>query len=140
MTGEDISAYSGKTPDNVVRALEEKYEARSEDAKSTKSKMKHTVKQVLECVQLLGGLAASGASVVFGPATCCMNAVSILIEAPKKIAAVYEGIGLLLEEVSHVLALFRIYRNYTKLDPELSKGTHNLMLTLIKICGMSTRM
>ena len=89
---------------------------------------------------MLGGLAAEGASIVFGPATLCFNAISFLIDVPGRIAAVYEGIGNLFEEVSHVLVLFHIYGNYKKLDPELKDGTHKLMVSFVGICGLSIKM
>jgi hypothetical protein len=95
---------------------------------------------VLNCIQLLGGIAAQGASIVFGPATLCFNAISFLIDIPKTVASVYEGIESLFTEISHVLGLFKIYNSYVQFDPALREGTHRLMISIVRICGLSIKM
>ncbi|EXJ54057.1 hypothetical protein A1O7_09394 [Cladophialophora yegresii CBS 114405] len=126
-----------KRLDDVLAELDKKYRAPEDTGK--KAKFRATVAQVLSCIQLLGGLAAEGASIVFGPATLCFNAISFLIDVPGKIASVYEGVGSLFEEISHFLVLFKIYGHYTTLDPELRDGIHKLMMSMIRICGLSIK-
>jgi len=140
MTRKNLRADPEKRLEDVLQELERKYQPETSEERSTKAKVGDTIGKVLSCVQLLGGLASQGASIVFGPATLCFNAISFLIDVPGKIAKVYEGVGNLFEEVSHFLVLFRIYGNYTKLDPELRDGTHKLMISLVKICGLSIKM
>lgn len=140
MTRKNLRADPEKRLEDVLQELERKYRPETPEGRSTKAKIGDTIGKVLNCVQLLGGLAAEGASIVFGPATLCFNAISFLIDVPGKVASVYEGVGNLFEEVSNFLVLFRIYGNYTKLDPELRDGTHKLMVSLIKICGLSIKM
>ncbi|OCT46177.1 hypothetical protein CLCR_01032 [Cladophialophora carrionii] len=126
-----------KRLDDVLAELDRKYRAPEDGGK--KAKFRATVAQVLSCIQLLGGLAAEGVSIVFGPATLCFNAISFLIDVPGKIASVYEGVGSLFEEISHFLVLFKIYGHYTTLDPELRDGIHKLMMSMIRICGLSIK-
>jgi hypothetical protein len=140
MTRKNLRADPEKRLEDVLQELERKYQPETPEGRSTKAKISETIGKVLSCVQLLGGLAAQGASIVFGPATLCFNAISFLIDVPGKIASVYEGVGNLFEEISHFLVLFRIYGNYTKLDPDLRDGTHKLMVSLVRICGLSIKM
>ncbi|KIW87027.1 uncharacterized protein Z519_12324 [Cladophialophora bantiana CBS 173.52] len=143
MTRRSLRTDQEKRLEDVLAELDRKYrppesEAGKDSAK-TKAKIRATVGKVLSCIQLLGGLAAQGASIVFGPATLCFNAISFLIDVPGKIAEVYEGVGSLFEEISHSLVLFKIYENYTKLDPDLRDGTHKLMMSIVRICGLSIK-
>ena len=142
LTGRSLSANREKRLDDVLNELEQKYDppAESKDSRAkARLKIRTTVKQVLSCIQILGGLAAQGASIVFGPATLCFNAISFLIDVPNKIASVYEGVGNLFEEVSHFLALSKIYEDYTTLDPGLKAGTHKLMVSMVRICALSIK-
>ncbi|EXJ79463.1 hypothetical protein A1O3_08965 [Capronia epimyces CBS 606.96] len=143
LTRKNLRADQGKRLEDVLRELEEKYQPQPgsarESSTSNKNKIRDTISKVLNCIQLLGGLVADGASVVFGPATLCFNAISFLIDVPNKIADVYEGIGNLFEEVSHFLALFKIYENFSELDPDLRDGTHKLMMSVVRICGLSIK-
>ena len=139
-TQRDLRADNIKRLDDVLQDLQKKYQPQDDQGVSTKAKIGKTINSILKCIQLLGGLAAEGASIVFGPATLCFNAISFLIDVPNKIAAVYEGIGNLFQEMSHTLVLFRIYGNYKKLDLELKEGTHKLMVSFVRICGLSIKM
>ncbi|KAE8450789.1 hypothetical protein EG329_005702 [Mollisiaceae sp. DMI_Dod_QoI] len=138
-TKKELRADPHKRLEDVLQELERKYQPKDLEEASTKKKIGETINKILKCVQMLGGLAAQGASIVFGPATLCFNAISFLIDVPGRIAAVYEGIGNLFEEVSHVLVLFHVYRDYKKFDPELKDGTHKLMVSFVRICGLSIK-
>jgi len=139
MTRKNLRADPEKRLEDVLQELERKYQPEEGKEPSTKAKIRDSIGKILSCVQLLGGLAAEGASIVFGPATLCFNAISFLIDVPGRIASVYEGVGNLFEEISHFLVLFRIYGNYTRLDPDLRDGTHKLMMSLVRICGLSIK-
>ena len=138
-TKKELRADNNKRLDDILQEFQQKY-PQDEGEVSTKAKISETINSILKCVQLLGGLAAEGASIVFGPATLCFNAISFLIDVPGRIAAVYEGIGNLFDEMCHTLVLFRIYGNYKTLDPELKQGTHKLMVSFVRICGLSIKM
>ena len=140
MTRKNLRADPEKQLIDVIREFERKYQPKDSEERSSKAKIGATIKKILDCVQLLGGIAAQSVSVVFGPATLCFNAISFLLDVPGKIASVYEGIGRLFDEIAHFLALFRIYGNYTKIDPELRDSTHTIMASLVGICALSIKM
>ena len=143
LTKRTLRTFRENRLEDVLEELDRKYQPSDDTGKDSgakaKAKIRATVGKVLSCIQLLGGLAAQGASVVFGPATLFFNAISFLIDVPGKIASVYEGVGNLFEEVSHFLVLFKIYEKYTTLDPDLRDGTHKLMMSMVKICGLSIK-
>lgn len=136
-TKKQLRTSPNKRLEDVLDELDKKFQPKEP---STKDKVRNTINRILTCVQLLGGLASESVSIVFGPATICFNAISFLLDVPGRIAAVYEGVGNLFEEVSHVLVLFRIYGNYETLDPELKESTHKLMISFVRICGLSIKM
>ena len=140
MTRKNLRADPEKQLAEVIQDFERVYQPKDLEERSSKAKMGATVKKILDCVQLLGGIAAQSVSVVFGPATLCFNAISFLLDVSGKIASVYEGIGRLFDEIAHVLALFRIYGNYTKIDSELRDSTHKIMASLVGICALSIKM
>ncbi|KAH8692976.1 hypothetical protein BGW36DRAFT_362518 [Talaromyces proteolyticus] len=142
LTRKNLRTDHEKGLDDVLQEFERKYQPPQGGKQSglvSKEKIKKTIANVLNCIQLLGGIAAQGASIVFGPATLCFNAISFLIDVPGKIAHVYEGIESLFDEISHFLSLFKVYRQYDRLDSELKDGTHKLMMSMVRICGLSIK-
>lgn len=145
LTKKNLRADREKSLNEVLQEFEKKYKPPGYDSgkdtgRMSKGKIRETILKVLNCIQLLGGLAAQGASIVFGPATLCFNAISFLIDVPGKVASVHDGIGTLFEEVSQFLTLFRIYHDYETLDPEIGEGAHTLMVSVVRICGLSIKM
>src|ERR1700733_13859150 len=83
-TKKELRADNNKRLDDILQEFQQKY-PQDEGEVSTKAKISETINSILKCVQLLGGLAAEGASIVFGPATLCFNAISFLIDVPGRI-------------------------------------------------------
>jgi len=82
-------------------------------------------------------------SQAFGPPDLCFNAVSFLIDIPRTIGQVYEGIGDLFDEISSFLVTFRIYKRveqYASIDSELLLNTHRLMISFVDICALSIKL
>ncbi|THV52033.1 hypothetical protein BGAL_0091g00180 [Botrytis galanthina] len=123
--------------EDVLAQLKEKFQPYDGVQPSTKHKIKDAIGKILECIQFLGGLAAEAASTVFAPAKLCFNAISFLIEVPRKVAEVYEGLGNLFEEITHAMALLNVYRDYKKLDQQLKNGIHKIMVSIVRICGLA---
>lgn len=95
---------------------------------------------MLTFIQLLGGIAAQGASIVFGPANLCFNALQFLIEIPAAISKFYNDLALLFQEISTFMKQFKIYERieeYARVDIELKQGTHKLMIIFVDICAIS---
>ncbi|TEY84228.1 hypothetical protein BOTCAL_0018g00050 [Botryotinia calthae] len=125
-----------KLIEDVLAQLKDRFQ--SDGGKSsTKHKITDSIEKILKCIQLIGGVAAEAASTVFAPATLCFNAISFLIDIPQKVAEIYEGLGNLFEEMTHAMALLNIYGNYKKLDRELKDGIHKIMVSIVRICGLS---
>lgn len=102
-------------------------------------KMKAAAGNVITFVQLLGGLAAQGASIVFGPANMCFNAFQALLDIPSRIHRLNEHLDLLLEEVSVFMKEFQIYQRIeqiTTLDLEFRQSVHKLMIAFVDICAL----
>ncbi|TGO42349.1 hypothetical protein BHYA_0009g00280 [Botrytis hyacinthi] len=136
-TNRKLASFPPRKIEDVLAQLKEKFQPEDGVEPSTKHKIKDAIGKILECIQFLGGLAAEAASTVFAPAKLCFNAISFLIEVPHKVAEVYEGLGNLFEEITHAMALLNVYRDYKKLDRELKNGIHKIMVSIVRICGLS---
>ena len=77
------------------------------DIDSSKSKNKAKAKKVLnncaKCLQQFGGMVASAASMVFGPAGQCYNALSFVISVARGIQELFDGFITLLEHCTAFL-------------------------------------
>ena len=103
-------------------------------------KVKAVAANIIKLVQMLGGLVAQGASVVFGPADMCFNALSILLDIPAKLQKVWDDLATLLDEVSSFMKQFQIYQRIeeiTTLDVEFRQSVHKLLLAFVDICGIA---
>ena len=142
-TSKGLRTSPARRLDDVIKLLETKYVVKSPDEAEQKNRTRRAVHNVLNCVQILGGIAAQGASIVFGPANLCFNAVSFLIDIPGKISKVYGGLANLMEEVYTQLMVFKIYKRIEQssaLDSELLHNTHRMLITIINICALSYKL
>ncbi|KAI9686798.1 MAG: hypothetical protein M1822_002858 [Bathelium mastoideum] len=126
--------------DEAIELLNQKLEAQDSETNSKWHQVKASVTNVLKFIELLGGIAAQGASMVFGPATMCFNAIQFLMDIPAKISKFYDDIGQLFEEISNFRMQFKIFHRmeqFTKIDLSLRKCTHQIMIAFVDICAIS---
>lgn len=72
-----------------------------------------------------------------------LQRVQFLIDAPRQIQKVYDGLEELFEEIEHFLIRFKIYRRIHDkfgLDEDLVLNTNNLLIVFVKICGLATKL
>ncbi|EXA35873.1 hypothetical protein FOVG_12995 [Fusarium oxysporum f. sp. pisi HDV247] len=139
-TGKGLNRKPPMTIDDVRKQIESRTDpATYIDAANTPKHKKDIGLNILECLKLLGGIAAQGASVVFQPATVVFNAMSILLEAPKKIREFHEAIDEVFAVVAPSLSQFRIYERieqFRKIDTDLTRAIHITMISLVDICAL----
>ncbi|ATZ53694.1 hypothetical protein BCIN_09g04860 [Botrytis cinerea B05.10] len=123
--------------EDVLAQLKDRFQSEDGGKSSTKHKIKDAIEKFLKYIQLIGGVAAEAASTVFAPATLCFNAISFLIDIPQRVTEIYEGLENLFEEMTHAMVLLDIYGNYKKFDRELKDGIHKIMVSIVRICGLS---
>lgn len=129
-----------KRIEDVLAQLKDRFQSEDGGKPSTKHKIKDAIEKFLKYIQLIGGVAAEAASTVFAPATLCFNAISFLIDIPQRVTEIYEGLENLFEEMTHAMVLLDIYGNYKKFDRELKDGIHKIMVSIVRICGLSINM
>ncbi|EXM19566.1 hypothetical protein FOTG_12421 [Fusarium oxysporum f. sp. vasinfectum 25433] len=139
-TGKILNRKPPMTIDDVRKQIESRTDPTTDiDAANTLKHKKDIGLNILECLNLLGGIAAQGASVVFQPATVVFNAMSILLEAPKKIREFHEAIDEVFAVVAPSLSQFRIYERieqFRKIDTDLTRAIHITMISLVDICAL----
>ncbi|KAL4738252.1 hypothetical protein BDV11DRAFT_171176 [Aspergillus similis] len=134
-TGQQLNGVS-RTPDDLRRALDAHYAVQEDDDDT--SRAKETGFKIIRCIQLLGGIAAEGASLVFGPAGLCFNALSFLLDIPKTIHEFHGEINAIFAEVGPALAQFRIYQRMeenTSVDEALRASIDQVMTSFVDICA-----
>ncbi|KAL3481741.1 hypothetical protein BJX99DRAFT_253268 [Aspergillus californicus] len=122
--------------DDLQKALTAHYDSRRDS--ENVSKAKGVGFQMIHCFQLLGGIAAQGASMAFGPAGLCFNAISFLLDIPKKVHELHGDIDAIFEEVGQALAQFRIYQRMeenTHVDDALRTCIFDVMTCFVDLCA-----
>ncbi|KAL9594253.1 MAG: hypothetical protein Q9219_007134 [cf. Caloplaca sp. 3 TL-2023] len=139
-TKRSLAEPGGRSLDHMLKELDERLGAHDPQENDKQQRVKRLASNVLAFVQLLGGIAAQAASIVFGPADLCFNAMQFLISIPAKVSSFYEGLALLFEEVSISMKQFKIYQRIeesAKVDVELKHCIHKLLIIFVDICAIS---
>ncbi|TGO52872.1 hypothetical protein BCON_0133g00170 [Botryotinia convoluta] len=136
-TKRELALTPPRSIEDVLAQLKDRLQFEDGGKSSTKHKIKDAIEKILKCIQLIDGVAAEAASTVLAAAKLCFNAISFLIDIPQKVSEIYEGLGNLFEGIAHAMALLNIYRDYKKLDRELKGGIHKVMVSIVRICGLS---
>ena len=133
--GKDLGGRQVESPEDVLDSIRSKRERDDEDNAKHKE-AKNIIRNVLSLVQLLGGLAAQGASIVFGaPANMCSNAVSFLISAGARYSKIFADLIELFNDVSSFLDRFKVYQRMGYLvDTSLKRVIHEALLRFVSIC------
>ncbi|KLJ08852.1 hypothetical protein EMPG_15719 [Blastomyces silverae] len=142
LSGHDPKKFTELSVDDVLGKINQRKEL--DDKKAAKyGKAKDVLDKTLTCIQTLGGLAAQGASMVFGPSDLCFNAVSYLITAAQNYSKIFSGIAELFERISAFLERFEVYVRSkslgVELDIHLRKIIHELLQSFMRICALSIK-
>ncbi|KAK5048582.1 hypothetical protein LTR84_005673 [Exophiala bonariae] len=145
-TSKSLKSATGHSLEDVLSELEKKYPEDNifQSLNDSQSNVKDVVRNVLNCISILGGIVAQGASMAFGGAAdICYSAISFLIEMHARIDRLYEGLAQLFEEISTFLKTFKIYKRiekFAEVDPELKATTGRLMISFVDICALSIKL
>ncbi|KAL9577614.1 MAG: hypothetical protein Q9212_006252 [Teloschistes hypoglaucus] len=129
--------------DDVLKDLDERFndgDLDNDKKRQRVQKVKRLASNVLKLIQLLGGIAAQGASVVFGPAAQCFCAFKFLLDIPARISRFHDDLANLFAEISTFLKVFKIYQrieDFARVDVELKRCAHKLMILIVDICALS---
>ena len=140
MTKKSLVQKNIRSLDDVLRDLDKRFKTDDAQEGGARRRVKELASNVLTFIELLGGIAAQGASIVFGPANLCFNAMQFLIDIPAKVSKFHEGLALLFEKISTFMKQFKVYQRieqYAKVDVELKQSTHKLLIAFVDICGLS---
>lgn len=140
ITGQELVQKRNQSLEDVHQLLKRRLDTTDSDTGHKAAKVREYATNVLSFVHLLGGIAAQGASIVFGPANLCFNAVDFLFRIPVKISKFYDELGQLFEQIQNFMTQFKIYKRveqFTHIDIELKESTHKLMICFIDICALS---
>lgn len=139
-TKKSLDQRNNRSLDDVLRELDKRFNTDDAQEGGAQHRVKELASNVLTFIELLGGIAAQGASIVFGPANLCFNAMQFLIDIPAKVSKFHEGLALLFEKISTFMKQFKVYQRieqYAKVDVELKQSTHKLLIAFVDICGLS---
>lgn len=118
----EVPLFNEESFDTLIRRVNQGIE---ESSSKNKSKAKDVLNKAATCIQKFGGMIAQAASIVFGPAGQCYNAISFVISAAKSIQEVIDGYITLLE---HCVAFLQ--RITMHLESQRSPGEERLPLHL----------
>jgi tetratricopeptide (TPR) repeat protein len=134
-TGQKLDGVS-RGPDDLQTLLDAHYAAEADD--KSVSQAKAVGFQMIHCIQLLGGIASQGASMVFAPAGLCFNALSFLLDIPKKVHEFHGEIDAIFAEVGPALAQYRIYERMeesSQIDEALRLSIYQVMTSFVNLCA-----
>ncbi|KAI9375495.1 hypothetical protein BJX61DRAFT_539779 [Aspergillus egyptiacus] len=95
--------------------------------------------RTLNVIQTVGGVAAGGAAMVFGPSELCFNAVSFVIQAWQGYQAIFEELAKLLSQCGDYLERLE-YHMRAGMDANLSRVSAQHLLLFVEICARTIRL
>ncbi|KAI9803455.1 MAG: hypothetical protein M1826_004966 [Phylliscum demangeonii] len=139
-TGANLLDAGFPKPQSAVDLLSLVDERQSKFSKfrSKRGKILAVLKVALKPVQLLGKLAADGASLAFRPSSAIFGAVIYLIDVAKDVSANYDTIIKLFAAVKGFTCRLRVHEQ-EKIPPELQKIVTEILISLMSICAISTK-
>ncbi|KIX04226.1 uncharacterized protein Z518_07780 [Rhinocladiella mackenziei CBS 650.93] len=132
----DLLEGKPQTPEEVIAQLKLKRQE-DEEKKAQFKVLKDVLGKSLVFIQNLGGIAAQGAGMVFGPSELCFNAVSYLISAGQNYRNIFASLTQLFRQVSDVLERFVVYLKMKEIDKPMRKIIHQILLSFVSICELS---
>ncbi|KAL4969439.1 uncharacterized protein BDV14DRAFT_196251 [Aspergillus stella-maris] len=134
-TGQRLDGFV-RSVDDLRKSINTLYDVHADDADVARAK--EVGLQVINCIQLLGGIAAQGAQIAFGPAGICFNALFSLLDVPKKVHEFHAEVTAIFAEVGPALNRFRIYQRAeetTEIDEALRDCIHQVMTSFVDLCA-----
>ena len=127
---------------DVLQIVDRRFNAEGPEpeANNKREHMRGIVSNILKVIELLGGIAAQGASIMFGPAGLCFNALEFLINIPTRITQLYDDIAGVFQEIAGFLTRLTVYQRIEQSNDfplELTECTNRLMITFVDICAIS---
>lgn len=134
----ELQPVSILSPEDVIEQLKSKRE--KDEAHDAKYRVvKDVLGKTLACIQVLGGIAASGASMVFGPANLAYSGISYLITAGQNYSNIFSSLEGLFKQVSDVMERMVVYLKMKEVDRPLRKIVHELLQSVMMICALSIK-
>lgn len=96
--------------DTYLEQWAAKCEVHDSDDARKKTQMVCVLRNILDGIDVVGGIVAGGASLAFPPASACFGAISFLIDIPRQIEKVYDTLLVLFAEVEEFLVRFKILK------------------------------
>lgn len=140
LTNADLTAFrDGK--EGVLANMEGLMSAGDRDIKKHQNHMA-VVGKVLNCVEFVGGVAAQGASLVFGQANMCFSAIEMLINVPRMYKNLVDSLQELFEQVNEFFPKLKIFQrtDYNLgLDSALVHKLNEILISLVDLCGVAIK-
>lgn len=95
------------------------------------------------CLQQFGDIIAQGASIVFGPASQCWNAISFVIQAGRKFSEIFDGFVVLMERSAVFLERLNFYlrqecgQDGSRLPHHLRKPAYGILSDFLEVLASS---
>lgn len=141
-SGRHIDRAREKPLEEIYAQLERSFDKKDEKKGHEHQKLQTAARETFQLLKLLGGIAAQGVSVVFGPANICFNALSFLIDVPSKVSEFSANLKALFEEIRTSFLQFGIYGDIEKstaIESALLKITHMVMISFADICAVAIK-
>ena len=137
-TNKDLGDFKKGSLDGVLGTLRKKY---ADDNKDTKKQdeLYASLGKVLNGVELVGSIASQAASVVFGSAGMCFNALEILLNIPRSLKSIADSLRELFDEITKFLVQFQIFKRLdsrSMLDTALVGSTNEILLALVDVVAV----
>ena len=114
-------------------------QARFSEYRGKRQKLFRVLGNVLKPIELLGNLAAGGASVAFPPSSLVFGAVLYLINAGQGVSACYDAITNLFNEVQDFTSRLSVHSKQD-ISQELREIVTKILVSLINLCDISAKL
>ena len=125
--------------ENVHQLVEKHLNADDPAENKKQERIRRFTSNIITIIEVLGGVAAQGASIMFSPAGICFNALEFLLRIPDRISDFYDEIATLFEEISEFATRFKVYQRIEDFaDPgaELRLSSHKMLILFVDICAI----
>ncbi|KAJ5160763.1 uncharacterized protein N7482_007767 [Penicillium canariense] len=136
----DLTITPRYTIDQVLDQIRQRQD--DDEQRNVKYKVaKDVISKTLSCIEVLGGIVAQGASMVFGPSELCFNAVLYLIQTGAKFKGIFSSIAELFKRISDVLERCKIYLRMLPeaVDISLRRIINDELLCFVAVCALSMK-